>query len=428
MTSGGCDPPGRLAVTLAELAFEAVTPPTEPELERGLSAVRVRLAAARSRRRLRRRASLAWATATLLVAATFCGVSALRNRWPTAQPPVALERIEHGALLDGGYLSESGHGGIRLSFNEGSSFVLTPGTRGRLREVAKDGARFSLENGAASFQITPNAARRWFVEAGPFLVTVKGTIFSVLWDPVTERFELMLRRGQVVVDGPVAGGGIPLRAGQHLIIALSKAETIITEGISEDTAPRQVASSGPPAPKPAAATKHASVAVAPARPTARTGAGGLGWAQLLAVGRWDRILAEVDRAGLDATLGSASSEDLLALADAARYRRRADLARAALLAQQRRFPGSAGALTTSFLLGRVEELSPDGAARAIALYDEYLARAPRGNFAAEALGRKMILTKDLGGRSEARPIAERYLLQFPSGSYAGAARALARAR
>ncbi len=101
-----------------------------------------------------------------------------------------------------------------------------------------------------------------------------------------------------------------------------------------------------------------------------------------------------------------------------------DLARAALLAQRRRFPGSPRALDALFLLGRVEELSPDGAARAIAFYDDYLARAPRGGYAAEALGRKMILTNDLGGPSKARPIADEYLRRFPGGSYAGSARAL----
>ena len=72
----------------------------------------------------------------------------------------------------------------------------------------------------------------------------------------------------------------------------------------------------------------------------------------------------------------------------------------------------------------MEELSPDGSARAIAFYDDYLARAPRGGYAAEALGRKMILSNDLGGPSKARPIADEYLRRFPGGSYAGSARAL----
>jgi hypothetical protein len=129
----------------------------------------------------------------------------------------------------------------------------------------------------------------------------------------------------------------------------------------------------------------------------------------------------------DATLENASSDDLFALADAARYRRRTDLARAALLAQRRRFPHAPRSLDTIFLLGRVEELRAQGAAQAIARYDEYLAQAPAGAYAAEALGRKMILTDERDGRSAARPIADEYLRRFPGGSYAGSARALQRA-
>jgi TolA-binding protein len=144
----------------------------------------------------------------------------------------------------------------------------------------------------------------------------------------------------------------------------------------------------------------------------------------LANGRWDRILDDVKRAGQVATLETASSEDLFALADAARYRRRTDLARAALLAECRRFPDSPRAIDALFLLGRVEELHERGMARSIAWYDEYLARAPTGAFAAEALGRKMTLTDKLGGPAQARPIAEEYLRRFPKGSYAGSARAL----
>ena len=430
---GGDAPEAPALSALVELSRDSVKPPSSAQLERGLSELRERVATVRSRGRAWRRFSLAGAAAALLLGAGFWGLSVFRNGWPTTGP-VAVDRIEGGALLEGGYLSESGHAGIGVFFNEGSSFVLAPGTRGRLREVFKDGARFAIEDGAASFQITPNAARHWSVEAGPFLVTVKGTVFKVDWDPVSERFELILRRGRVMVSGPVAGGGVPLRAGQHLVIVLPRAETRITEE-PDDEAARPIPPSAAPAPAAMPNAKHPAARPGDGRrdlaglpaPAAARGTGGRRWAELLAAGRWDRILADVDRAGIDVTLASAPSEDLLALADAARYRRRVDLARAALLAQRRRFPGSARALDTLFLLGRVEELSPDGSARAIAFYDDYLARAPRGGYAAEALGRKMILSNDLGGPSKARPIADEYLRRFPGGSYAGSARALGHA-
>jgi hypothetical protein len=171
-----------------------------------------------------------------------------------------------------------------------------------------------------------------------------------------------------------------------------------------------------------------AAARAAARPAAEKKiVGSRRWAAELANGRWDTILADVDRDGVEATLEAAGSEDLFVLADAARYRRRADLARAALQAQRRRFPRSPRSLDAVFLLGRVEELREQGTAQAIAWYDVYLAKAPAGPYAAEALGRKMILTHETLGEEAARPIAEAYLLRFPAGSYAGSARALRRA-
>ena len=111
------------------------------------------------------------------------------TRGPAPQPALAY-RIEGGSLVDGGYLRESGGAGIRLFFAEGTEFVLMPGTRSRLRAVDAAGARIAIEHGTASFQVTPSSDHRWQVDVGPFLVTVKGTVFTVSWDAEAERFEL----------------------------------------------------------------------------------------------------------------------------------------------------------------------------------------------------------------------------------------------
>jgi hypothetical protein len=92
-------------------------------------------------------------------------------------------------------------------------------------------------------------------------------------------------------------------------------------------------------------------------------------------------------------------------------------------------------LDAAFLLGRVEESQaaqesedPSKTNAALRWYDEYLSRAPSGAYAAEALGRKMILTNKIEGTAQAQPIAAEYLRRFPAGSYAGAAKALWRGR
>jgi len=425
---------------LVDARREAVAPRSAAELERGLAALRARVAAEGPRRPLLLRG-------LVLGAAMALAVLAAPRVWRAVRASaVTVQRIDGGALLDGGYLAQAGHAGVEVTFNEGTHFKLAPGTRGRLRELRRDGAALSIENGAASFQVTPDPSRHWSVEAGPFLVTVKGTVFDVTWDPATERFDLTLRRGRVQVSGPVVGGGISLNAGQHLAVRLPLAETVITEIANEAEAtgePRAapegaadgvsarpaVSPTAAAAPARVSAAKRPSTRAAPELPlppsTAPKQPDVRGWQAWLAAGQWDRILADADRAGVAATLEQASSEDLIALADVARYRHRADLARAALLAQRRRFPSSPRALDAIFLLGRVAEVG-DGAARAVALYDEYLARAPYGPYAGEALGRKMILSNDQGDAAQARAIARQYLHRFPSGSYAAAARALTR--
>ena len=249
----------------------------------------------------------------------------------------------------------------------------------------------------------------------------------MIWDPTNEQFELKLRQGRVAVSGPVLGEELILRPGQNLSVNLARGETVITDGRVEKPSPPAASQVAPSAS--ASAPLPSATAGAPlAQSSAGTRAGSeRQWNLALANGQWDRILADVERAGVEASLRSLSSDELFALADAARYRRRPDLARSALLTQRERFPNSSRASDAVFLLGRVEELRVGGKTTAVKRYDEYLARAPSGTYAAEALGRKMILVKDLEGPESARPVAAQYLKRFPSGSYADAARSLERA-
>src|SRR6185295_18935292 len=108
---------------------------------------------------------------------------------------------------------------------------------------------------------------------------------------------------------------------------------------------------------------------------------------------------------------TASAADLNALADAARYVRRSDVARRTLMAELERFPHSPNAREAAFFLGGLaEDESGVGAAKtALEWYERYMAGNPHGTYAAQALGRQMILVHKLRGAAAARPIAEDYL-------------------
>lgn len=402
----------------AELA-----PPSSTEVERGLNVFLDRLdTTARRRTRITRWSLVAASTAMAALALVYGGLK-MGQRSSGPELPALTYQLNGGSVVEGGYLREAGSTGMKVQFNEGSECALSPGTRGQIRSVDKTGARLGIERGTASFKITKSPGRRWLVDAGPFEVTVTGTVFTVSWDPMGEEFDLNLRHGSVLIRGPVSAGEIALRSGQRLVVNLARGESVISEIPSETAASEPVAPVAPSSEPQPTAEKPAMPS-----PTSLSKTGGeRRWSEQLARGHWDRILAEANRMGIDNALAKASSEDLFALADAARYRRNPELARSALLAEQRRFPNSGRALDAIFLLGRVEELREQGDAQAVARYNEYLTRAPAGPFVGEALGRKMTLTDRLQGPAKARPVAEEYLRRFPKGNYAGAARTLLRA-
>jgi hypothetical protein len=321
-----------------------------------------------------------------------------------------------------------------MSFNEGSEISFMPGSHGRLRSVDGAGAHVAIESGAASFQITPRADSKWLVDVGPFLVRVQGTVFAVSWDVTRERFELSLERGRVAVSGPTSSGDIVLRAGQRLVVNLPTAETLITEfeagdGIAENPfdagldaglgATSELAPESPMDASPRSIER--SVASRSAKANKREPAR---WTDAVAAADWDRILREAEAIGIQQTLTQASALELMALADAARYRRRMTLARNALLSLRTRFPSSPHSRQAAYLLGRVHESSASGMSEALRWYDQYLSDAPSGAYASEALGRKMVLSGKLGRSAQTRQLAQEYLRRFPNGTYAGSARAL----
>jgi hypothetical protein len=341
-----------------------------------------------------------------------------------------------------------------LSFSDGTRIQMAAEARGRVVELDKHGGRIALEDGRAQVQVVHRERAKWFFEAGPFTIQVHGTAFSFGWDARTSRFDLRMESGLVSVTGPVSGGEIFLRAGETLSVGLGDREAV--EPARSATADRP-ASPGevPPAPalrtSPAPARRTstpvrgapppASRALAVVEPApAPAGTAGdapragvrtrpfANWVSLLADGQAAEIVADAERLGVDRALADCSSEELAALADAARFQRNDRLARRALLAQRQRFPRSLRAAEASFLLGRLDDESgADGRERALTWYDRYLLESRGGAYVSEAMGRKMMVLERSGRRTDAAAIAADYLRRFPSGTYAHAAQALVHA-
>ncbi|HMI82796.1 MAG TPA: hypothetical protein VK550_01820 [Polyangiaceae bacterium] len=392
-----------------------------------------KLQARRSPRR--RRARLALSLAALL---TIGVVLVTNRRWLGLRPAETLSyAVEGGRIEAGGAIEANGPAEPTLRFSDGTEVVFLAGARGRVRSVDEHGARIALM-GKAKVEVVHWRGAHWLFDAGPFMITVKGTAFTAEWRDAEERLEVVLKTGSVAVSGPLSDEAITLRAGQRLIISTREKEVVIRD-IDAAAATNAAASvspgpwvmdgaetvppSRPEAPssdKPAHRSSPAAASPSTAPPAASN------WTAELAAGQFAAILLQAEQRGFETSLAEVSSDDLAALADAARYSRREDVARRALSAQRRRFPQSARANDAAFLLGRLEETAQHPEL-ALAWYERCLTESPRGTYTSEALGRKMTVVQRLYGAARARPLADEYLRRFEKGTYAAAARALTRA-
>jgi hypothetical protein len=379
------------------------------------------LSSRRLARTRRARLALRVAAALAVVALVVLG-----RHWLGTRQEGKLSYSVEGARVDAnGVVEASGTAEPVVRFSDGTEVVFLAGSRGQVKSVAEHGARIAMA-GRVKVDVVHWRGSHWLFDAGPFLITVTGTSFTADWRDAEGRLEIVLKTGSIAVSGPLSDEAIALRAGQRLLISTREKEVVIRDtDPSIDAVPS--ASSRPPAPalepEPARVATPSGAASAPAEPVAVTVSN---WTADLAAGRFSTILEQAEQRGMDKVLGEASSDELAALSDAARYSRREDLARRALTAQRRRFPGSARANDAAFLLGRLEETAQHPEL-ALTWYERCLGESPHGTYTSEALGRKMTVVQRLHGAESARPIAEEYLRRFGDGTYAAAARALIRA-
>jgi hypothetical protein len=376
-------------------------------------AVEILLASRARETRRRRTVGAGVALGALTAAGLAAGMAIIRL------PPTLSYTVDGGAPLPSGYVRSSAGHEQDLAFSDGTNIHVLPSTSARVLDVGRHGARFMLEDGRAHVQVAHRPGADWQVQAGAYLIHVHGTTFFVEWNAPQSRLDLQMESGVVSVDGPRSGDTVILRGGQSLSVRLDGSRVVATTPptlaarassfTGSETVPVSPALEAPPPPRYAP-----NAAPPPAL-----------WSERLADGEAAGIVAEAQRRGVARVLAGASSEDLAALADAARFRNQDHLARRVLLAQRLRFPGTLRAEEASFLLGRLAD-GPGGRARdALVWYDRYLREAPSGAYAAEAMGRMMLVLERQQRIGEARTVAAAYLRRFPDGVYARAARAVA---
>lgn len=396
-----------------------------------------------------------WAAAAAVLLAALATAAGMERSTPLSY------RAEPEAALDSAYV-DARTAEAALRFSDGSRFVLEQGSRARVASVDARGARLLLDSGRLRAHVEHRTDSAWQLEAGPYVVHVTGTTFDMAFRPGDTVLVVDLHEGSVRVEGPGLGSGLDLAGGQRLVADAARRRAHI-EPVEADDEGARAAAEAPSAeaveaiamaepaterveaaveaaeePPPAQADRLAAEAPPRRRertappttpaptPTTEPTSPAPDWRTLAARGAFDTILAEAEARGASRVLTEASADELAALADAARYRSRWDLAEAALQAQRTRFAGSPRARAAAFLIGRLRDDVHQDRAAAVEWYQRYLDEAPRGPLAAEAAGRRMVALSRLGRTAEAQRAAAAYLTSHPQGAHAEAARALAR--
>lgn len=416
--AGGTGPNAeQIAAVFRTLAEDHVTRRKDLSPERLWDRLPTRIRSQRPRR--------GWA---LSLAAAAC-VLAVVSTWLLARTgPDELRYTVNGGRTAGGRVYTDGSSAL-LAFSDGTEVQLAPKTAIEVSVVGEHAALTRLTSGKLSADVEHFRTTDYRFLAGPYEVRVIGTRFELEWQPAGDRLSLVVSEGRVAVKDAKQTERF-VSAGQSLLLGAS-----VASAPSDPSAPAQAKT--PPAtasgvdPSALAAAGSPALVAAdgaePARagPDHNTRSSAESWTELVQRGSFEQIVRAAEHRGIQATLQAGTPADLKALAQAATYTRRANLAERSWLAVRTRFPRTPAASTAAFFLARLYEQQGQPE-RALRLLDEYLKGSGSGGFAQEALGRKLSLVARLRGPSAARPLARDYLAKYPNGAYSSSARELVR--
>lgn len=295
---------------------------------------------------------------------------------------------------------------LPLRFSDGSVLTLAPGSHGEVVELSTRGANVRLDSGQLEASVVHADRTRWAVGVGPYVVQVTGTRFLASWNGHRQRLMISLTEGSVTVQGPLLGGaGLPLKKGQALSIDVGE-QRVSLAPLEDRTAPtiRPPAPSVAPEPEPLQEPSE--------------------WKRWALAANPKQAYAAAVRAGIDVLCRTLPPQDLLLLADAARFAGAAGSAQQVFRSLRARFPGDTRAGDAVFGLG-ILALDADGQPGiAVRRFEEYLTRWPAGALAREARGRLMEALDKAMQHQEARRAAARYVAKHPDGPHAAFARRL----
>lgn len=390
-------------------------------LRRGLAAVPMGARVAQQRQRLldtirlqsatrTRRWDPTWVWAGVAGAALAAALVVMLPHSTTIAEPVKAA-LTGAPLKEGGWI-ETVDTPQTLTFSEGSRVQVAGHSKARIGRLSTEAANIILESGKIHAKITKDTGLTWTIAAGPYRVRVVGTEFDVEWNFASQRFAVRVQEGNV----RVAGAALP-REG----LALVPGQTL-------ERTPPQIATADPVQPTPAPRTGETNGPAKAVR-SARHGAppahaSTISWQQLARDGKYAKALRAAQSMGIAAQLDGANAEDLLLLANTARYAGDGRTAHAAFIRLRERYPGDRTASLAAFSLGKLAIDTEGNPAEAARWFKTFLQESPRGDLAAGARARLMNALLAQGDRNGAESVARDYLEFHPGGPQRDTARAL----
>lgn len=337
---------------------------------------------------------------TLVPAAAAAAVTAVAI---ASLAPEPLTYEVQGAPNDSGTIQARTTPAV-VSFSDESQIVAKATSSLDVSVVGEHSALARLSKGQLYVKVHHDRNTDWRFFAGPYEVRVIGTEFDLGWQPESGELSVKMHEGRVQIMGPNTKPTI-LSTGETLKLSeprpTAKKQTERAVDFDADAMPE--ASSTP---------TNAAVKAAGKAPS---------WTKLVAKGRFSDVVSEAETLGLERALGTKSSAELQALAQAAHYTGRSGLAVRTYSSIRERFAGQHSSRQAAFFLGRLYD-QQGNASNALRWLDTYLVEAGSDVYASEALGRKLTLVRRLQGEQSARRIAQQYLKRFPQGAYARTAR------
>jgi TolA-binding protein len=358
----------------------------------------------------------------------------------------------------------------RLSFDQGSTFLIYPDSRLQVLKSDEESVNLDLESGALLANIQGNGRTTWTVSAGGYQITVLGTEFKMEWYQERRVLDVKVAKGTVLVRGDDIGdAGIEVEKGKHFranrekgLLAIKTIDSVYYNPNEVDLVRKEPASPsgdptfttngerllppervtstqgtpmtsgsaqeiGPNVGEDAATSQKVSHPSRqhPSRPSAdrrfgikgRRATRSAAWLKHYNSEDYHRALEEAMNVGIDRLFASLGLNKLWKLIHAARASGSDAVAARGLIACRKRFKGRKKAKRAAFLLGKIYSDKLNDPKVASEWFHQYLLEDPEGPLAEEALGRLVVIFDEMGSTDNAQRAATTYRTNYPNGSF-----------